>query len=330
LTLAGEARAGAPAAVALDATSAVRISTGAALPDGAVAVVRLERASEHDGAVTLAEEATPGLNVRYPGEDMRSGQVVLGAGTRLGPAELAVAVGAGHGTVECARGPRVAVVVTGDELREPGAPLASGQIHDTNTIALTALARESGASVIAAERVGDDAGLTRTAIARALDSADLLTIVGGVSVGPHDHVKAALAELGVEERFWGVRIRPGRPAWFGTYAATLVFGLPGNPVSAVVTFLLLARPALAALQGASPTQARLRASLVEPLRRNPERTDAIRVRLRWRHDGALEAMPTGPQGSHITTSLLGADGLALVPPGNGELAAGSEVEVERL
>jgi molybdopterin molybdotransferase len=170
---------------------------------------------------------------------------------------------------------------------------------------------------------------TREAIREALEDADVVIVSGGVSVGPHDHVKDALHELGVEEHFWGVLLRPGKPTWFGTRDATLAFGLPGNPVSAMVTFQLFARPALAALQGAAPDAARVTAVLAHPVSRNPRREEAVRVRLRHT-DRGLEAETTGEQGSHMLTSMLGADGLAMIAPGEGELAAGERVEVELL
>jgi molybdopterin molybdotransferase len=148
-------------------------------------------------------------------------------------------------------------------------------------------------------------------------------------VGPHDHVKDALRELGVEERFWGVRLKPGKPTWFGVRDGTLVFGLPGNPVSAMVTFHLFARPALRAMQGAAPAEERATALLDQPMRRNPRREQAVRVRLRSDGDG-WHASPTGEQGSHMLTSMLGARALALIPSGEGELARGDRVEVELL
>ena len=151
---------------------------------------------------------------------------------------------------------------------------------------------------------------------------------GGVSVGPHDHVRSAMGELGVDEHFWGVALRPGKPTWFGVRDGTLAFGLPGNPVSAMVTFQLFVCPALAALQGADPAARRVGAVLAEDVRRNPKREQAVRVRLGG--DGGLIATPTGPQGSHQLTSMLGADGLALIPAGEGALAAGERVEVELL
>jgi molybdopterin molybdotransferase len=184
--------------------------------------------------------------------------------------------------------------------------------------------------VIARITVPDDPEGTRAALARALDGADVVVLSGGVSVGPHDHVKPALRELGVEERFWGVRLRPGKPTWFGTRDGTLAFGLPGNPVSAMVTFQLFARPALAALQGAAPEPRRVTAALEQPVTRNPRREQAVRVQLVQSTNG-LSARPTrAAQGSHMLTSMVGADGLALIAPGDGEAAAGERVEVELL
>ena len=157
----------------------------------------------------------------------------------------------------------------------------------------------------------------------------MLVISGGVSVGPHDVVKNVLDELGVRQRFWRVALRPGKPTWFGTRGDTLVFGLPGNPVSSMVTFLLFVRPAIAALQGADPARLRVRARLTTALPRSRGRDEAVRVRLAV-GDAGLEATPTGPQGSHQLTSMLGADGLAIVEDGEGEVAAGDHVAVELL
>ncbi|MGH2714230.1 MAG: molybdopterin-binding protein, partial [Thermoleophilaceae bacterium] len=167
------------------------------------------------------------------------------------------------------------------------------------------------------------------ALARALEAADVVLVSGGVSVGPHDHVKPALAALGVEERFWGVRLRPGKPTWFGARNQALAFGLPGNPVSAMVGFHLFVRPALAALQGADPSAPRARATLDEPIPRHRTREQAVRVRIEATEDG-WRARTTGPQGSHMLTSMLGASALARIAPGEGEVAAGERVEVELL
>jgi molybdopterin molybdotransferase len=325
LGIVGESRAGAPATMSVGEGEAVRISTGAALPDGADAVLQVERVTVDGVRVTLDDNVEPGRNVRPAGDDLQAGAVVLPAGTRLGAAEIGLAVACGRSEVACARVPRVIVLATGDELVAPGRPLAPGQLHETNGLTLRALATLAGADVLRAEVVPDTERETRAAIDAALAAADVVVLSGGVSVGPHDHVKPALQALGVEQVFWRVALRPGRPTWFGTRGETLVFGLPGNPVSAMVTFLLFARPALAALQGAPHQPERLVARLGAPIARHPDRDECVRVMLR---EGV--ATPTGPQGSHQLRSMLGADGLAIVPAGDGTLDEGAEVEVERL
>jgi molybdopterin molybdotransferase len=347
LEVIGEARAGHPAAEAVRPGTAIRISTGAVVPEGADAVVPVERTTAVTGAeghsvevdrdmrgkgqpsrVRVAE-IDAGANIRRAGEDIALGAVVLQGGTVLGPAELGVAASVGRPTLRCATRPRVFVLITGDELTAPGEPLAPGGIYGSNGFALGAQVERAGGTLAGRGTVPDTPEGTRAAIAEALEAADVVIVSGGVSVGPHDHVKDALRDLGVEEHFWGVRLRPGKPTWFGTLDGTLAFGLPGNPVSAMVTFQLFARPALAALQGASPDAARATAVLAHPVARNPRRDETVRVRLRHGDDG-LVAEPTGAQGSHMLTSMLGADGLALILHGDGELAAGERVEVELL
>lgn len=330
LDVTGEARAGHPSSEEVRPGSAVRISTGAAVPRGADAVVPLERADAGPAPDRVRVPAVaPGENIRRAGEDVRAGEVVLRAGTVLGPAELGVAASVGRPSVRCALRPRVAVLVTGDELTPPGEELGPGAIYSSNGFALAAQVERAGAALAVRETVPDSADGTRAALGEALDAADVVIVSGGVSVGPHDHVKEALRRLGVEERFWGVSLRPGKPTWFGARDGTLAFGLPGNPVSAMVTFQLFARPALAALQGAPPEARRAVAALEAPIRRNPQREQAVRVRLRH-GEGGLLATPTGEQGSHILTSMLGADALALIAPGEGEAAEGERVEVELL
>jgi molybdopterin molybdotransferase len=331
LEVVGESRAGRPSPAEVGQGQAIRISTGAALPAGASAVVPVERARALDeaGERVWVDAAEEGANVRRAGEDVRTGDVVLRKGAVVGPAELGVAASIGCDVLPCARRPRVAVLVTGDELAEPGDPLGPGRIYSSNAFALGALVERSHATLVRRSTVRDDAESTRAALERALEEADVVCVSGGVSVGPHDHVKPALRELRVAERFWGVALRPGKPTWFGSHDRALVFGLPGNPVSAMVTFQLFVRPALAALQGAPAAPARVAAVLDDPVPLLPLREQAVRVRLSA-HDGGWHAAVTGEQGSHMLTSMLGADGLALVALGEGEAKPGTPVEVELL
>lgn len=329
LPVVGESRAGRPTGRTLAAGEAIRISTGAPIPAGADTVVPVERVDERAGTVVVPD-CEPGRNVRRAGEDMRAGETVLAAGTRIGAAELAVLVAAGRGRVRCGARPRVAVIATGDELADPGAPLRPGQIHNSNAFALAALAERAGALVADRRRVPDDPDATRAALAGALAAADVVCVSGGVSVGAHDHVRPSLAELGVEERFWGVGLKPGKPTWFGAApGGGLVFGLPGNPVSAMVTFHLFARPALARLAGAEPDDTRATALLDEPVALHERREQALRCRLAATDDG-WHVRPTKEQGSHVLTSMLGAGALALLPAGDGRLEAGARVEIELL
>jgi len=328
LSVVGEARAGHPYSGRVEASSAVRISTGAVLPEGADAVVPVERTTAVNEEVSVPESA-PGENVRRAGEDIPLNAVVLRAGIQLGPAELGVAASVGRAELECAKKPRVAVLVTGDELTEPGTALGPGAIYSSNAYALGAQVERAGGDVVQRVTVPDDAEGTRRALEEAL-GADVVIVSGGVSVGPHDHVKPALRDLGAEERFWGVSLRPGKPTWFGVRGDTLAFGLPGNPVSAMVTFQLFVRPALAAAQGRAPDAPRLIATLERPIERNPHREQAVRVHLLPSQNGPMAAPTKDAQGSHVLTSMVGADGLALIAPGEGEAPAGERVEVELL
>jgi molybdopterin molybdotransferase len=331
LRIVGESRAGAPTELALAEGEAIRISTGAAVPVTAEAVIPQEKVTVDGEQLTIEAEVAPGEHIRAAGEDMAAGTPVLTAGTRLGAVELGAAVAAGVGSVTVAQRPRVSVLCTGDELRAPGEPLGPGEIHNSNGPMLTGLAAWTGAATAAAQRLPDDRAATEAGISAALDAADVVVMSGGVSVGPHDHVKPALAALGVNEVFWSVALQPGKPTWFGTRGEDrYVFGLPGNPVSAVVTFSLFVAPALAALQRTGGRRRlEAEADLGDDVRRNPHREQAVRVRLE-RQDGRTQAYTTGAQGSHILTSLLGADALAMIPAGEGMVTKGTTVALEPL
>jgi molybdopterin molybdotransferase len=353
LRIVSESRAGHPADVAVGEGEAVWISTGAMVPEGADAVLPVEDTREEDGHVLPAQPVREGENVRRAGEDVEAGQVLLGPGQQIGAAEIAVLASAGVAEIDCTQRPQVAILGSGDELIPPGDPLRPGQIHDSNTHSLKALAQEAAAAPFHVAHLSDDAEATRQAISTALSpelhqilspverksdavrAADVLIVAGGVSVGRHDHVKGALTALGVEERFWRVAMRPGGPTWFGVLPRdgarpTLVFGLPGNPVSAMVTFHLFARPALRALAGLDPYTGRTEATLAAAYRKKPGKAHYLRCRLELTDSGWRAHLTRRSQGSHVLTSMLGADALAVMPADTEEIAPGEQVEIELL
>ena len=325
LNVVGHSAAGKPEARALGAGEAIVISTGAVVPVGADAVVPVERTS---GNVEV-EAVVAGENIRPRGGDAHAGDVVVERGDVLRPAQLGALAAAGVATVRCSRRPRVAVLATGSELRPPGEPLAPGEIYESNTVLLAAQLESVGAEVTVLATVGDDEAATRTALARGLDF-DVLVTSGGVSVGPHDLVRGALAELGAEEVFWRVAVKPGKPIAFAVSGETLVFGLPGNPVSSLVGFELFVRPALLALQGARhPGPAYLPGRVAATVRRNEQRDELIRARTRI-EDGAVVLAPLSGQESHMIVHSAAADALVLVPRGAGELTRGDRVSYLRI
>ncbi|MGD0197299.1 MAG: gephyrin-like molybdotransferase Glp [Solirubrobacteraceae bacterium] len=328
LRVSGESRAGAPWNGTLRPGEACAISTGAVLPNGADAVIPVEQTRERDGETELAGTVEAGAHVRRAGDDLRVGQLALAAGVRLGPVELGVLAELGTARLEVGGRPRVAIVTTGDELVAVGGSLKLGEVYNSGALAIPALVERAGGSTLSVAHALDDPAAVRAALGAALDG-DVVVVCGGMSVGAHDHVVASLESLGVAIHFAGVALKPGRPTLFGTRGRTLVFGLPGNPVSSFVTFLLFARPALALLSGEAPQALGGDARLGEPIVQERDRVQLVRVRLDLRDDGWW-AISTGPQGSHILTSLLGAEGFALIPAGEGTLDAGTQVAIERL
>lgn len=323
LRVPGQSAAGRPWDAPLGEGEAVGISTGAVVPDGADAVVPIEVVTVDGGHVAIPP-VEAGANVRPPGGDVRAGETVLPAGARVGSVQLGALAAAGIATVSCARVPRVAVVPTGNELRPPGSSLAPGEIYESNGLLLAARIAEAGGRPERFPPVADDADETRAVLSRAL-TADVVVTSGGVSVGPHDLVRATLAGLGAEEVFWRVAVKPGKPVAFSMRGATLVFGLPGNPVSSLVAFELLVRPALEALQGvADPGPRFLPATLGRSVRRSDDRDQLVRARSRV-EAGAVVVEPLSGQESHMIARAAGADALVLVPRGEGELPAGSAV-----
>lgn len=322
--IAFEVPAGRASRAALPAGAAAAIATGGAVPDGADAVVPIEAVAVADGTVAIPAPTEPGANVRPRGGDVREGDVVVPAGTRLGAAQVGALAAAGLAEVTCAARPRVALLATGSELRAPGEPLEHGQIYESNRTLLAAVLERAGATVEQLPPVADDPEEHRAAIARGL-GADVLVTSGGVSVGPHDLVREIEAELGVEEVFWGVAVKPGKPLLFGARGDTLVFGLPGNPVSSLVGAILFVAPAVLALQGAgAPGPEYEHARAATAIRRNERRDEYLRAR-RYRADAGVEVDPLGGQDSHMIVRAAAADALVHVPRGAGEIPAGAAV-----
>jgi len=316
--------AGRPIARSIGPGETASIATGGAVPPGADTVVPLEDVVAADNTITCDGPVPRGAHIRPRGGDVHAGDIVVRAGDRLAPARLGALAAAGVREVVCARRPRVAVLATGSELRSPGESLAPGEIYESNTVMLAAALSSAGADVERLAAVADDEAVHREALARGLD-ADALVTSGGVSVGPHDLVRRIEAELGVEEVFWGVAVKPGKPVSFGVRGATLVFGLPGNPVSSLVGLELFVRPGVLALQGASePLPALLPGRLAAPVRRDRARDQLLRARSRVEAAG-VELEPLAGQESHMIVRSAAADALVVVPRGEGSLEAGAEV-----
>lgn len=314
----------------MDAGDAARIMTGAPVPTDAIAVVPFEDterglAGGLDDVTVVVAPRGPGAHVRARGSDVREGELVVPPGVRLNASRLGAVAAAGVATVSVSRAPRVAVVSTGSELRPAGEPLRRGQIPESNSVLLAGLAEEAGTEIVLRTSVGDEGDGPRSAIAAAeAAGADVVVFSGGVSAGAYEVVKNTLGDL---MRFEGVRMQPGRPQGFGrTPAGTLLFGLPGNPVSAAVSFELFVRPALRALEGdAELGRETVTAALAAGRRARPGRVQYVPVRLDRSDPARWIAYPT----PHGTRGLGDADGLAIIPPSDRDLEAGDAVEVMR-
>jgi molybdopterin molybdotransferase len=324
--------------------AAARIMTGAPIPNGADAVIQVELTEEHDNMLRIQNAVSVGNNIHTVGQDIALGEKVLARGTVLGSAEIGLLATVGCTQVSVYRRPRVAVLATGDEVVEPDAPRSPGSVRDSNRYALLAAVHEAGCEGFSLGIVHDDPAAQRQAILRGLAQADVLLTSGGVSMGSRDLIKPILAELGIIY-FGRIAFKPGKPTTFATIAEDrlahadlafaqehaltaprLVFGLPGYPVSSLVSFEVFVRPALRRLQGdARPERPRVRVALLDAIHPARDRPEYQRVVISWR-EGRLVARSTGAQGSSRLLSLRGANGLLLVPPGEHVYAVGAELE----
>jgi molybdopterin molybdotransferase len=341
LRVVGEVAAGHAATVSVEPGTAVRILTGAMVPPGADAVVRVEHTDAPAGvadlpsSVAIRVPVTPGASIRQRGSDVRAGELVLAAGSVMAAHRVGAVVAAGYAAAAVHRAPRVAILSTGDELVPAGAALHGASIPDSSSAALAAQATEAGAVVVALGIAPDDQDAIVKLLRQGIAGADIVVASGGVSVGAHDDVRSAFDVVGTID-LWRVAIQPGKPLAFGRAPAgdgrdVLLFGLPGNPVSSFVTFELFVRPVIRRMTGHRDVGGRtiVRARLADQTRTDPGRRTFLRVRLVPDEQGACIARLAGGQGSHMLSGLAAADGLAIVPEGIGQLEAGAEVDVIR-
>jgi molybdopterin molybdotransferase len=329
LAIVGESAAGQGFEGTLGPGQAVRIFTGAPVPEGADCVVLQENAAREGDAVRLGPlEGAPG-HIRPHGGDFQAGERLLSRGVRLDPWRISLVAAAGCARVEVSRPPRVAILSTGDEIVPAGGPVGPWAIWNSGGPALQALCRTWGAAAVQLAPAGDAEDDIAAAVSGA--EADLVVVIGGASVGDYDLVKPALKRLGLELHVEGVAMRPGKPSWFGRLGdGRLVLGCPGNPASAMVCAELFLRPVLNRLQGLDPMRPRLKARLAESLPANGPRAHYMRAELASREDGALVVKPFRDQDSSLVSVFARADALVVRPPGVPAAGAGDTVEVLRL
>ena len=326
LTIVEDLPAGRLSRRALGPMQAARIMTGAPLPDAADAVVMVEDTEPSDRGIVVRRAVRPGDNIGLAGEDLKKGETALERGVLLGPAEIGMLAAVNLSRVPVVRRPEVAVIATGDEIVEPGLKKRRGQIRNSNGPALAAMAVRAGAVARYLGIARDRSAVLAAKLARA-GSADVIVLSGGVSVGDHDLVKEELRAAGVRPVFWRVRIKPGKPVFFGRRGRQLVFGLPGNPTSAMVTFLLFVEPTLAGMLGrAGPGPITVPAVLAEDIAVKPGRTQFLRGLVVARGP-VLKVAPYGDQRSGVLRSMVRGRVLIVVPADAARLEAGREVEV---
>ncbi|HEU0218698.1 MAG TPA: gephyrin-like molybdotransferase Glp [Stellaceae bacterium] len=325
LPVTGRAAAGHPLGRAIERGEAIRIFTGAPMPEGADTVMMQEDCVISKGQVTMKPGLKKGANRRHAGEDVAEGAIVQHAGRRLGPADLGLVAALGHDRLRVHKRLRVALISTGDEVRNPGAPLPPGAIYDANRIMLDSLLRGLGCTVSDLGIIADRETALADILAEAAEQHDLIVTSGGVSTGEEDHVKAAIERLGRLD-FWRLAIKPGRPVALGQVSGVPLIGLPGNPVAAALTFAIIGRPLILRLAGAvEPAPQTFRVTAAFAYKKRAGRREYVRVTLA-RNDGALMALKYPKDGAGILSSVVNCDGFVIVDEAATQLEPGTAVE----
>lgn len=326
--VAGTAMAGAPYCGRVEPGECVRIMTGAVMPDGTDTVVMQERVQEDANGIVVSGEEKAGANVRYAGEDIGCGDLVIGKGTRIGASQLGLLASLGLSEIEVVRRPRIAYFSNGDELRPVGTPLELGEVYDSNRYTLFAMLQELGVEPVDLGVVRDDPEMIASTIQTAAVESDLVISTAGASVGDADYIREILSRLG-QVAFWKVAVKPGRPLSFGKLGQTLFFGLPGNPVSVMVTFQIFVKPAISKLAGESEFfEPRLLLRTVSDLRKRPGRMEYQRGVMSIDESGETVVSTTGDQGSGILSSMSRANCFIILPDDSDGAEAGDRVEVQ--
>ncbi len=326
LRVAGYQAAGGPGVPEVAPGCAVKIMTGSPIPAGCDAVVPFEEAEERDGSVRVSEPVRPNRHIRFRGEDVRAGDRVIPEGTRLRPPEISLLASFGRAMVPVYRKPRVAVLSTGDELVELGEPSEDGKIVNSNSHSLAAAIAEAGGEPVLLGIARDNRDDLRRMLSSGL-AADVLVTSAGVSAGDLDLVRDVLRELGVENVFWKVGVKPGGPTAFGIAGRVPIFSLPGNPVSSLITFEVFVRPALRKMTGSThPVKGCVKATLAEAVNKKPGKIQFLRVSVEPGEDGYI-ARTAGDQNTGILRTLVLADGIAVLPADRTSFAAGERVDL---
>ena len=330
LTMVSISSAGTPSNVSLNPGECIQCMTGAKIPDGADAIIMVEDSSgfSDSDTVQIMIEALPGKHIRKMGEEIKEGEILIQKGTTATPSEIGTCATFGYGELVVSKKPKIAIFGTGDELIEPGKNLGEGQIYNSNLYVFKELVDRAGGEVVMQEVIKDDKGSLREFLSRALETCDVIISSGGVSMGRYDYVRDVFIELGVVEHFWKVAQKPGKPLFFGTGNSTLIFGLPGNPVSSYIGFMEWVWPVLETMMGKKESKK------VTGILKKPFPREKVKYRFlfgdAWIENGQLVCQPSTKVGSHMLSSSLQANCILGTMRGDNPLQPGEQIEVNIL